>query len=97
MNADTVQEWIRGELARLEVKELRNALLGFNGETVCLSGWARKPGDEKETYLTFVGYSVEETLKSFRDTIPGRDTLAARLRDRAKELLREAKQLEDAQ
>lgn len=89
-----IQSWIRSEVAKLDTTGLRSPRLGFDGEMIVLSGWGKRPGDEKETYLSFVAYSIEEAHQEMREAIPTKDTLANRLRDKAKDLLKQAKELE---
>lgn len=88
MSLEQVQAWIADQQRALDETGIRNLQLAILSSGVQVSGW------DNWRYEIGAGDSIPAAYAQLRSKIPLPVELAARKREQAKQLLREAKELE---
>lgn len=89
MSLEQVQAWISDQQRALDETGIENIALAIFRNGVQVSGW-----DNNYRFQIGTGNSIPAAYAQLRSKIPLPVELAARKREQAKQLLREAKELE---
>lgn len=96
MNLETIQAWIAGQEAatiRTHADHFSQIRLIIEAKTVRIWGYGVR-GDERNQYRSGDGATVEEAVAALAAQFPSGQQRINKLRDQAKDLLRQAAEIE---